>query len=28
MIMMLFTVTDLCRWTLFSATDLRRWKRL
>jgi len=28
MVMMLFAVTDLCRWKLFSATDLRRWKRL
>jgi len=28
MVMMLFAVTDLWRWTLFSATDLRRWKRL
>jgi len=28
MVMMLFAVTNLWRWTLFSATDLRRWKRL
>jgi len=28
MVMILFAVTDLCRWKLFSATDLRRWKRL
>jgi len=28
MVMMLFTVKDICRWTLFSATDLRKWKRL
>jgi len=28
MVMMLFAVTNLWRWTLFSTTNLRRWKRL